>query len=342
MSHISKEAFQKRLLQWAAIHGRHSLPWQETPCPYRVLVSEVMLQQTQVSTVIPYFERWMQTFPTLQSLAQADEDTVMACWQGLGYYSRARNLQKAARYIMDVHQGLFPQTIEDLLDIPGVGRYTAGAIMSFAYNQFGPIVDGNVKRVFCRLFAIEGQPNQTAVLKKLWQLAQWLTPQQNNRAFAQGLLDLGATLCTPKKPSCSTCPFQSDCLAYAQNRISELPTPKPKKQLPQRTQTFLWIQEGHCILLEKRPSTGIWSALWCLPEARENLFDSRVAETRTLGQFRHTFSHYRLHAEVVHASTQSLQANQHWVSIHTLDTFGLPAPIRNFIRKQFVSHSYTT
>ena len=176
MSHISAPDFKNRLLSWFNTHGRHDLPWQSNPSGYSVFVSEVMLQQTQVSTVIPYFLRWMERFPTLADLATAPEDDVMACWQGLGYYSRARNLQKAARYIMEHYQGEFPRTLDALLEIPGIGRYTAGAVMSFAYNEYGPIVDGNVKRLFCRLFAIEGEPSQTHIQKQLWSLAETLTP----------------------------------------------------------------------------------------------------------------------------------------------------------------------
>src|SRR5690554_1413381 len=203
--------FAATVLNWQKQHGRHDLPWQNPVSPYRVLVSEIMLQQTQVNTVIPYFQRWMETFPTLEALAQASEDEVMARWQGLGYYSRARNLRKAAQYLVQEFNGQFPSDLQGLASIPGVGPYTAGAIRSFAFNDYGPIVDGNVKRFFCRLFGIEGDTTRSAVNKQLWQKADDLTPNHDNRRFAQGLLDIGATLCTRANPDCARCPFDNQC-----------------------------------------------------------------------------------------------------------------------------------
>ncbi len=332
MSHIPPHLFKTRLIQWAQAHGRHDLPWQQDISAYRVLVSEVMLQQTQVTTVMPYFLRWMQSFPTLESLAQAPEDSVMSCWQGLGYYSRARNLQKAARYLCEHHQGLFPQTREALLNIPGVGPYTAGAILSFAYDRPGAIVDGNVKRVFCRLFCIHGDVNQGQVVKKIWNLAEQLTPQTHNRQFAQGLLDLGATLCKPKNPDCHRCPFQNECLAYQNNQVSQLPTPKIKKTLPVRHQTFLWVQAEDHLLLEKRPKQGIWGALWCLPQQIDKPL--KKPTEKKLGTFHHTFTHFRLLADVVKIASRPLTLTQQWIKIDNLAAIGLPAPIRRFIEKQ--------
>lgn len=340
MAHISAPDFKNRLLDWFKIHGRHDLPWQRNPSGYSVLVSEVMLQQTQVSTVIPYYLRWMERFPTLDALAQAPEDDVMACWQGLGYYSRARNLQKAALYITEHHQGQFPRTLEGLLEIPSIGRYTAGAVMSFAYNEYGPIVDGNVKRLFCRLFAIEGEPSQTHIQKQLWSLAETLTPTSDNRNFAQGLLDLGATLCTPKNPDCARCPFNADCQALVQNKVSKLPTRKPKKTLPERHQTFMWIQNHNQILLEKRPKLGIWGALWCLPEHTSSSETTHMQETQAIGTFRHTFSHFRLNASVVRSVQVKPSETQQWVSTQELNNVGLPAPIRRFIEKHLDKISY--
>lgn len=341
-SHIDKQAFVEQLLRWQQQHGRHDLPWQTQHSPYRVMVSEIMLQQTQVTTVIPYFERWMQAFPTVQKLAQANEDEVMQLWQGLGYYSRARNLQKAARYVVNELNGAFPQDVLQLQKIPGVGRYTAGAIMSFAYDLPGAIVDGNVKRFFSRLFAIDGTPGTSAVDKQLWQLAETLTPAQHNRDFAQGLLDLGATLCKPKKPECQRCPFQHDCRALAQDAVARYPNPKPKKQIPVRDGHFIWLRHGSRILLHKRPDRGIWASLWCLPEQAK-----APMAADPLASFKHTFTHYKLNAKVWLPVTQTqvlepaadanpiMPSEQRWVELTELDTLGLPTPIKKFITKHF-------
>ena len=344
--------FNQLLLTWHARDGRHDLPWQQDPTPYRVLVSEVMLQQTQVATVIPYFNRWMAAFPDQETLAAASNDQVMALWQGLGYYSRARNLQKAARFIVDECGGLFPRSLDELQRIPGVGRYTAGAIASFAYNEFGPIVDGNVKRLFCRLFGIEGQLTSSLVTRQLWDLAHHYTPQQHNRAFAQGLLDMGATLCTPKSPACTRCPFNQHCVARLNDRIAALPSPKPKKQIPTRRGHFLWQERDGQLLLEKRPDDGIWGGLWCLPEllspertlglntSTASATDNADPETAPpidaclKGSFDHTFSHYKLKAEVWQTQSREPSARyQAWFSADELQTIGLPAPIRKFLKK---------
>ncbi|RUO18375.1 A/G-specific adenine glycosylase [Aliidiomarina haloalkalitolerans] len=332
---LKPQAFADIVLQWQALHGRHDLPWQQPATPYRVLVSEIMLQQTQVSTVIPYFQRWLQAFPDLHSLANAEEDQVMALWQGLGYYSRARNLQKAAQYLTQEYQGEFPNSLTELEQIPGVGRYTAGAIRSFAFDDYGPIVDGNVRRLFCRFFAIAGAPLSSAVNKQLWQLAEQFTPQNNNRAFAQGLLDLGATVCTPKKPNCNDCPLQSNCIAFQQSRVDEFPNPKPKKTIPLRQGHFIWRVENSQIWLQRRPESGIWARLWSLPEV-----DGVPKGASLVGEFQHTFSHYKLQAKVWqhdHTHLQEPDANyvdHHWLPLEALDSVGLPTPIRQFLQAQ--------
>lgn len=331
--HTEPSRLSRKIIDWQLKHGRHDLPWQQEPTPYRVLVSEIMLQQTQVTTVIPYFERWMAQFPTVNDLAEASEETVMALWQGLGYYSRARNLQKAARYLMEHWHGNFPESLTDLEQIPGVGRYTAGAITSFARDAYGPIVDGNVKRLFCRIFAIEGDPNSSAVSKQLWQLAETYTPQQQNRTYAQGLLDMGATVCKPKLPRCAECPLQSDCQAFQQDRITELPTPKLKKETPVRAGYFLWTIAQGRLLLEKRPSPGIWGGLWCLPQIEEKPLTASMH-----GKFRHVFTHYKLNASVWTAETgcpSSIPDYQRWVSHNELADIGLPTPIRSYIEKHW-------
>ncbi|KDM92680.1 A/G-specific adenine glycosylase [Photobacterium galatheae] len=333
-SPLPPKTFQDRLIQWQQTHGRHDLPWQQNPTPYRVLVSEIMLQQTQVATVIPYFERWMNSFPTVERLAAASEDDVMSHWQGLGYYSRARNLRKAAQYIVHECGGQFPDQVDTLLKIPGVGRYTAGAIASFAYNTYGPIVDGNVKRLFCRFFGIEGVPGTTQVDKQLWHHAEQFTPQQHNRAFAQGLLDMGATVCKPKNPVCGDCAFQDQCVAFTTDRVAELPTPKPKKVVPTRPGQFLWIESDGQILLEKREDNGIWGALWCLPQIYlepEQLGD----HVQLKGTFKHTFTHYKLNASVWRVDRLGDQTeNQQWFPLNALSELGLPTPIRKFIEKR--------
>jgi len=327
---IAPELFATTLLQWQALHGRHDLPWQIEPTPYRVLVSEVMLQQTQVTTVIPYFTQWMEAFPDIEALAKAPEDQVMAIWQGLGYYSRARNLQKAACYLVDVCGGLFPRGLTELQQIPGVGRYTAGAIAAFAYDEYGPIVDGNVKRLFCRLFGIEGQLSSSTVTNTLWGLAHSYTPKSDNRAFAQGLLDMGATLCTPRAPRCDECPFQLACVARQSDRVSQLPTPKIKKVIPTRTGAFAWQEQDGKLLLEKRPPEGIWGGLWCLPELQR---PACPADATLKGEFTHTFSHYKLQAEVWQLNCQEpLASYQAWFTPEQLQGIGLPAPIRKFIK----------
>lgn len=351
---ISVDAFQHILLQWQKNHGRHDLPWQQSPTPYRVLVSEIMLQQTQVVTVIPYFNRWMESFPTIKDLAKASEDQVMQHWQGLGYYSRARNLRKAAMYIEQECQGQFPNTLEGLIKIPGVGRYTAGAIASFAYDQYGPIVDGNVKRLFCRLFGIEGVPGTSAVDKKLWQLAHLYTPDSkpiestqdknkihekpasyiSNRSFAQGLLDMGATLCKAKNPDCSACHFNHVCIANTEQKVDKLPTPKPKKVTPIKAGHFIWLWRDGKLLLEKRAEGGIWGSLWCLPQIY--LEESQIESISSkIGTFKHTFSHYKLDANVwaLDDITQD-DANQRWFKPQDLPQLGLPTPIKKFIVKQ--------
>lgn len=327
------EQFRNRLISWQQQHGRNQLPWQQDVTPYKVLVSELMLQQTQVATVIPYFERWLAAFPDAEALAAADEDKVMQLWQGLGYYARARNLQKAARYIAAL--GAFPADLTELLAVPGVGRYTAGAVMSFAYQQYGPIVDGNVRRLYCRLFALDGVPNTPKLEKQLWALAEQLTPtaaEGDCRSFAQGLLDLGATICKPRQPLCEQCPLSASCQALAQNRISELPNPKPKKQIPLKDGHFLLRLEQGRVLLQKRPSPGIWAALWCLPQL------NHAPETLSLhGEFSHQFTHYKLNGRVwlwqggEQFVTESV--GEQFVALDALDEIGLPAPLRTYLQQ---------
>lgn len=332
LNKLQIENLQERVIGWQHSHGRHQLPWQQDVTPYKVLVSELMLQQTQVATVIPYFNRWLAAFPDVAALAAASEDEVMRLWQGLGYYARARNLQKAARYIDALQR--FPATLDEWLQVPGVGRYTAGAVLSFAYNSYGPIVDGNVRRVYARLFALDGVPNTPKLEKQLWQLAEQLTPQQHSKSYAQGLLDLGATICKPRQPLCDLCPLAADCQALQQNRIADYPNPKPKKAIPLKDGHFGLVKRAERVLLVKRPPVGIWPALWCLPE-----FSQAPPAAVLAGQFSHQFTHYKLAASVWLAPDEHIagvaEQQTQWVDAGNLADFGLPAPVLSYLLQYF-------
>ena len=290
--------FAGRVLAWYDIHGRKDLPWQHQPTPYRVWVSEIMLQQTQVATVIPYYERFMARFPDLATLAAADIDEVLAHWSGLGYYARARNLHKAARIIVDEHQASFPETFDQVQALPGIGRSTAGAILSLACGQRHPILDGNVKRVLARHAAIDGWPGRGAVLSRLWALADAHTPAQRVAAYNQAMMDLGATVCTRTRPVCDACPVSGDCRARAQGEVERYPGRKPKKALPVRQTVMLLLcdRDGR-VLLERRPPSGVWGGLWSLPEfdTPEHALDwAGTRQHETWKTVRHTFTHFHL------------------------------------------------
>ncbi len=296
--------FARRLLGWYRKHGRHDLPWQQNRSLYSCWISEIMLQQTQVATVIPYFESFMQRFPDIQTLARASQDEVLLHWAGLGYYSRARNLHKAARQINELHQSVFPRDYEQVLALPGIGPSTAGAILAQSLGQRHAILDGNVKRVLARHQAIDGWPGQTAVTKQLWQWAEKYTPRDNVADYTQAIMDLGATLCSRSSAKCEPCPLSGSCLALQSGRVAELPARKPKKILPVRQKRLLIIRnaQGH-YLLEKRPPAGIWGGLWSLPElamdqavkktVKQN-WQLRVNKYNDLPVLRHTFSHFHL------------------------------------------------
>ena len=259
--------FARRLLAWFDLHGRKDLPWQQAISPYRVWVSEIMLQQTQVKTVIPYFENFMARFPAIHDLAAASQDEVLHHWTGLGYYARARNLHKTAKIIVADHEGEMPLTVDALVSLPGIGRSTAGAIVSICSGRRAAILDGNVKRVLARHFAIEGWPGSTAAVKSLWAKAEELTPVDRVADYTQAIMDLGATVCTRATPACEQCPMHGTCIALATNRIAELPGRKPKKDLLVRQTTMLIIESGNSVLLEQRPPAGLWGGLWSLPDA---------------------------------------------------------------------------
>ena len=260
--------FDQRILKWYKVHGRKTLPWQQNISSYRVWVSEIMLQQTQVGTVIPYFERFMARFPNIKDLALANLDDVLHLWTGLGYYARARNLHKTAIILHTRYKGIFPSDIETIMQLPGIGRSTAGAILALSQKQRHPILDGNVKRVLCRHFAIAGFPNDPKVHNTLWELSDKLTPLRNVQHYTQAMMDLGATLCTRTNPNCDSCPLEETCLAKEQNRVALFPNKAPQKKKPIKSSILLLLHSPNenAILLEKRPSQGIWGGLWSLPE----------------------------------------------------------------------------
>lgn len=298
---MSETQFAQRLLTWFDHYGRKDLPWQQNITPYRVWLSEIMLQQTQVSTVIPYYLNFTARFPTLDSLATADIDEVLPYWSGLGYYARARNLHKTAKTIHQ--QGYFPDNLAELEALSGIGRSTAGAILSIAFNKPHAILDGNVKRVLARYKGINGWTGNNDITKQLWAISEQLTPKTRSADYTQAIMDLGATVCTRKKPLCLSCPMQQDCVAYLSQRTDQLPTPKPSKTLPIKTCVFLILKNSqHDIYLEKRPPIGLWGGLWSFPEF-DNLNQAvtwciekniNILKQQRLETARHTFSHYHL------------------------------------------------
>ena len=337
------------LLAWFKKHGRHDLPWQEPRSAYRVWISEIMLQQTQVTTVIPYFQRFMQRFPDIGTLANADIDEVLHQWTGLGYYARARNLHKAAQQIRDQHQNKFPENFDGILDLSGIGRSTAGAILAQAFSQRFAILDGNVKRVLTRLHTLEGWPGNKKVENQLWAIAEQYTPDKDVVDYTQAIMDLGATVCKRSKPDCEHCPLSTHCMAYAQQRQTEFPFSKPKKTMPVKSTCMLIVvdDESDHILLEQRPPTGIWGGLWSFPECgvdenikhwcEEHLLLT-AKKIHALPERRHTFSHYHLdiHPIKIHTSTADkphmgtvMDSDKHiWYNTQQPDERGLPAPIK--------------
>jgi A/G-specific adenine glycosylase len=339
--------FSARLIAWQRVHGRHDLPWQNTRDAYRIWLSEIMLQQTQVSTVIPYYARFLDRFPDVNALAAAPVDDVMALWAGLGYYSRARNLHRCADVVATEHGGEFPRGVDELAELPGIGRSTAAAIASFAYGARATILDGNVKRVLARVFGVEGFPGEKKVENAMWTLAESLLPDAAHKdevtAYTQGLMDLGATLCVRSKPDCPRCPFAPDCVANVTHRQKELPTARPKKTVPTRKTWMLVLQDGDTVLLEKRPPTGIWGGLWSLPEAADE--DALAAVAHSLGggtdklqrlsPFTHTFTHFKLDIEprLGRAGAAPELADNHtvWAPLSNIDAYGVPAPVRKLL-----------
>ncbi|MCG8324254.1 MAG: A/G-specific adenine glycosylase [Thiotrichales bacterium] len=346
-------AISGKILDWFDRHGRHDLPWQQQATPYTVWVSEIMLQQTQVSTVIPYFNKFIQRFPDVQTLAAAGIDDVLHYWTGLGYYARGRNLHKAAQVICREYDGSVPDDLDALLSLPGIGRSTAGAILSLAYRQRHPILDGNVKRVLTRLYAIEGWPGKSRVEQQLWTLADQLTPHARVDAYTQAIMDLGATVCTRTKPACAICPVAADCRAHQQGTEHRYPQPKPKTRKPVRQAVFMIIENPDAeILLQLRPPAGIWGGLWGFPECdrKSHLkkclaqMGFRATHTGTLAPFRHTFSHFHLdinlvHCRVIEAPDGIAQGNDTcWVRPGKLPPLGLAAPVKKLLQQLELLH----
>ncbi|MEQ1590778.1 MAG: A/G-specific adenine glycosylase [Thiobacillaceae bacterium] len=339
--------FSTRVIHWQRQHGRHGLPWQADRDPYRIWLSEVMLQQTQVATVIPYFLRFVERFPNLAALAHASEDEVLVLWSGLGYYSRARNLHKAAKLIVADGSGAFPQTPADIERLPGVGRSTAAAIAALAFGSTHAILDGNVKRVLARHGGIEGWPGEKAVEQLLWLLAESLLPQAGIETYTQGMMDLGASICTRSRPACMNCPIATDCIAHQHGRVSVLPTPRPKKTIPQKNIQMLLLMDRGEILLVKRPSSGIWGGLWSFPEIPEECdaathcheqLGFTVTQTRSLPGLKHSFTHFHLHISptLVHIASRPLtveSTGRLWLAKQDALGAALPVPIRKLLSR---------
>lgn len=346
---LADPSFSHAVVSWQKAHGRHALPWQNTTDAYRIWLSEIMLQQTQVAAVLGYYARFLERFPILHDLAAAPAEDVMAQWSGLGYYTRARNLHACARRVVAEYGGVFPSEPRLLADLPGIGRSTAAAISAFSSGTRAAILDGNVKRVFARVFGIDQFPGEKKVEDALWQRAEALLPESGIEAYTQGLMDLGATLCTRSKPDCPRCPLQQRCVAHASGRTAELPVRKPKKTIPEKQAALLIVVDGGQVLLEQRPQTGIWGGLMSLPEvgghgARGAIDDAaltaaagafgEVEEMQALLPLVHVFTHYRLHIapfRVALARRAATPDNHIWWDLAGIERAPLPAPVKKLL-----------
>ena len=341
-------AFSQAMIAWYKKAGRKNLPWQLDNSPYHTWISEIMLQQTQVKTVIPYYRRFTEHFPSVQDLANAPIDEVLHLWTGLGYYTRARNLHRCSEILWNDYQGQFPKSLEELEQLPGIGRSTAGAILSLSMNISAPILDGNVKRVFSRFFCVEGWSGSSVTQKKLWQLAETLLPEKQVKAYNQSLMDLGATICKRGKPLCEVCPLAPQCQSY-QNNVQHLyPQPKPKKTLPEKSCYMLVLQQKNkSVLLEQRPAQGIWGGLWSLPEFQDNKalkqfckkLGYATATQKQLKPIKHTFSHFHLHIQPVLCKVEGEPDRIHQINepkqtlwyLPEQSTIGLASPIKKLL-----------
>jgi A/G-specific adenine glycosylase len=347
-SSLTPQRFAHCVLDWFDRYGRKDLPWQQERSPYRVWLSEIMLQQTQVATVIPYYQRFLARFPDITSLANAPLDDVLHHWSGLGYYARARNLHKAARLIQERYQGQFPLDFESALALPGIGRSTAGAILAQTADQSHPILDGNVKRVLARFAAVEGWPGHSETNKQLWALAEHYTATQRAADYTQAMMDLGALVCLRKRPKCPLCPLHKHCQAYQENQQHAYPAPKPRRQLPLKSTSMLLIRTAAGeVLLEKRPPTGIWGSLWSFPECSpdtdiaaycQQVFGLNIDEYVLWPELRHGFSHFQLDITPVlinpikRPSTSIMEADRYvWYKVQQPDSRGLATPVQRLL-----------
>ncbi|MEO8629190.1 MAG: A/G-specific adenine glycosylase [Betaproteobacteria bacterium] len=335
--------FAERVIDWQKVHGRHDLPWQNTRDPYRIWVSEIMLQQTQVAAVIPYYRRFIARFPDVATLADASEQDVLEHWSGLGYYARGRNLHGAARIIVQQYGGAFPNSLEAVRALPGIGRSTAAAICAFAFGERAAILDGNVKRVLARHQGIPGFPGDKHVQDALWQRAEALLPDAGVEPYTQGLMDLGANICVRRKPACTLCPVAADCIAQREGSIAQIPAPRPAKVLPERETTMLVLWHAGEVLLQKRPSIGIWGGLWSFPEAQDSDIESAVARLglRALNMLPlalvdHGFTHFKLRITpvLVAVSRPPLRVSEDgfaWLSAEAALASAIPAPVKQIL-----------
>ena len=342
------------LVAWQRHYGRHHLPWQETTDPYRIWLSEIMLQQTQVLTVITYYTRFLERFPSVSILAQASQDEVMPYWAGLGYYARARNLHRCAQTIHEQYNGHFPDTAQELATLPGIGRSTAAAIAVFAYGERSPIMDGNVKRVFTRYFGIYGDPARSATGQLLWTTAQRAIEQApaslDIRRYTQGLMDLGSAVCRRRNPDCDACPFKSNCYAWGNDMQHDLPERRTRKALPQRRCIMLILEHQGHVLLQRQPSPGIWGGLWSLPQFDDQTalkdaitaWNITTSENQTLEPLTHTFSHFKLHIQPQHivmkngiSMLREPLTDQAWIAACKLHNTALPAPVKTLLYALF-------
>ncbi|HUH93667.1 MAG TPA: A/G-specific adenine glycosylase [Casimicrobiaceae bacterium] len=338
-------SFASRLIAWQERHGRRDLPWQATRDPYRIWISEIMLQQTQVATVIPYYERFLAAFPDAGSLAAAPVERVLERWSGLGYYRRAHLAHRAARTIADEHGGAFPREVEAIARLPGVGRSTAAAIAAFAFGTRAAILDGNVKRVLARHAGIEGYPGEPEVARALWRCAEARVPTHGIETYTQALMDLGATVCLRKRPRCDVCPVAQDCVARGEHRADALPASRPRKALPRRAVSLLLLERHGEVLLEKRPATGVWAGLWSLPELAPEAdvvehcrmrFAAEVAPEAPLASIEHGFTHFRLTMHPRPCRVQRWPRVEEpgllWLPLADAGSAALPAPIKKLLR----------
>ncbi|HEX9686121.1 MAG TPA: A/G-specific adenine glycosylase [Burkholderiales bacterium] len=337
--------FAANVIAWQKKHGRHDLPWQGTRDPYTIWLAEIMLQQTQVATVIPYYLRFLARFPDAAALAAAPLDDVLRLWSGLGYYSRARNLHRAAQVIATEHGGRFPRRFDDVAALPGVGRSTAAAICVFAYGKRHAILDGNVKRVLARYRGVKGYGGDGKVVDRLWREAQRLLPRRNIEAYTQGLMDLGAAVCMRGKPRCTVCPVHGACIAYQRGWTGKLPARRPRKRLPHKRTTMLVLARAGEVLLEKRPPAGIWGGLWCLPESGPKTdigahclkrFGAHVIEVEALPRIAHGFTHFKLDIQPLRLRVSALVPDASepgviWLPLEEARSAAIPAPVRRIL-----------